>query len=174
MSFTVWFTGFSGAGKTTLSSAIYKEILKYGLPAELLDGDVIRSNFAQDLTYSKEHRNINVTRIGFLSKLLNKHGVVSVVAMISPYHVAREENKKNITNYIEVYCNCSVSHLKKRDPKGLYAKAVRGEIKNFTGISDEYEEPESPSLVVNTEYETVDESISKIIDYLKNNGFLVD
>ncbi len=172
MSFTLWFTGLSGAGKTSLSSRLYEELLKRNIPIELLDGDVIRNNFAQDLTFSKEHRNINVKRIGFLSKLLNKHGVVAIVAMISPYEEVREQNRQTIGNYIEVFVDCPLEVLEKRDPKGLYAKAKKGIIKNFTGVSDPYERPQHPDVVVNTDVQTIEESLSVILEYLKEKSFI--
>ncbi len=172
MSFTIWFTGLSGSGKTTLSTRVHEEITKRGLPAELLDGDVIRNNFSQGLTFSKKDRDINVCRLGFISHLLNKHKVVSVVAMIAPYNDARNENRKLLDHYVEVFIKCPIEVLKKRDPKGLYARALAGEIKNFTGISDPYEEPESPEVVIRSDRESIDESLANVIGYLEAKGLL--
>lgn len=172
MSFTIWFTGLSGSGKTTLSTRVHEEIVKRGMPAELLDGDVIRNNFSQGLSFSKKDRDINVRRLGFISHLLNKHEVVSVVAMIAPYNDARNENRKLLDNYVEVFINCPLDVLKKRDPKGLYARALAGEIKNFTGISDPYEEPEKPEVVAFTDKENVEESLAKVIGHLEKKGLL--
>ncbi|WP_457755920.1 adenylyl-sulfate kinase [Thermodesulfatator indicus] len=170
--FTIWFTGLSGSGKSTLSRRTYLEIKKRGLKAELLDGDIIRTNFSQELGFTKRERDINVKRIGFLSWLLNKHGIISVVAAIAPYEETRQLNRKLIPNYIEVFCNCPLEVVEKRDVKGLYAKARRGEIPNFTGISDPYEPPRNPEIEVFTDKETVAESMQKIISYLEKKGFL--
>jgi adenylylsulfate kinase len=172
VSFTLWFTGLSGAGKSSISARVYEEIIKCNLAAELLDGDIIRNNFAQDLTFSKEHRDINVRRIGFVSKLLNKHGVISIVAMISPYAEVREQNRQLIENYREVFVDCHLDVLKKRDPKGLYGKAEKGIIKNFTGISDPYELPLKPEVVVHTDHESLEESVAVVMDYLKKSNFI--
>ncbi|OAG28024.1 adenylyl-sulfate kinase [Thermodesulfatator autotrophicus] len=170
--FTIWFTGLSGSGKSTLSRRTYLEIKRRGLKAELLDGDIIRTNFSQELGFTKRERDINVKRIGFLSWLLNKHGIISVVAAIAPYEETRQLNRKLIPNYIEVFCNCPLEVVEKRDVKGLYAKARRGEIPNFTGISDPYEPPKNPEIEVFTDKETVEESMQKIISYLEEKGFI--
>ncbi len=170
--FTIWFTGISGSGKSTLSKRVYLEIKCRGLKAELLDGDIIRTNFSQELGFTKRDRDINVKRIGFLSWLLNKHGIISVVAAIAPYEETRNLNRLLIPNYIEVFCNCPVEIAEKRDPKGLYARARRGEIPNFTGISDPYEPPKSPEIVVYTAKETIEESFNRIIEYLVNQKLI--
>ena len=170
--FTIWFTGLSGSGKSTLSRRIYLEIRRRGLKAELLDGDIIRTNFSQELGFTKRERNINVKRIGFLSWLLNKHGIISVVAAIAPYKETRQINRKLIKNYIEVFCNCPLEVVEKRDVKGLYAKARKGLIPHFTGISDPYEPPSNPEIVVYTDKETVEESVNKIINFLEESKFL--
>ncbi len=170
--FTIWFTGLSGAGKSTLSRRVYLEIKRRGLKAELLDGDIIRTNFSQELGFTKRDRDINVKRIGFLSWILNKHGVVSVVAAISPYEETRQINRKLIPNYVEVFCSCPLEVVEKRDPKGLYARARKGEIPLFTGISDPYEPPKNPEIVCHTDRETIEESFLKIVGYLEQKGFI--
>ena len=170
--FTIWFTGLSGSGKSTLSRRVYLEIRRRGLKAELLDGDIIRTNFSQELGFTKKERDINVKRIGFLSWLLNKHGIISVVAAIAPYEETRQINRKLIKNYIEVFCNCPLEVVEKRDVKGLYAKAKKGLIPHFTGISDPYEPPSDPEIVVYTDKETVEESVNKIISFLEENELL--
>ncbi|WP_084677727.1 adenylyl-sulfate kinase [Thermodesulfatator atlanticus] len=170
--FTIWFTGLSGSGKSTLSRRTYLEIKRRGLKAELLDGDIIRTNFSQELGFTKRERDINVKRIGFLSWMLNKNGIISVVAAIAPYADTRKLNRELIPNYIEVYCNCPLEVVEARDVKGLYARARRGEIPNFTGISDPYEPPRNPEIVVHTDKETVEESMAKIIGYLEEKGFI--
>ncbi len=172
MSFTLWFTGLSGSGKTTLSRGIYLELKCRGIKAELLDGDIIRTNFSQELGFTRRDRDINVRRIGFVSYLLSKNGIVSVVAAIAPYAKARGQNRRLIGEYIEVFCNCPLSVAEKRDVKGLYARARAGEISSFTGISDPYEKPQAPELVVDTDTETVEESLIKIISTLEDRGLV--
>ncbi len=170
--FTIWFTGLSGAGKSTLSRRTYLELRRRGLKAELLDGDIIRTNFSQELGFTKRERDINVKRIGFLSWLLNKHGIISVVAAIAPYEETRRLNRQLIEHYIEVFCHCPLEVVEKRDPKGLYARARRGEIPHFTGVSDPYEPPRAPEITCHTHQETVEESFSKIISYLERKGLV--
>jgi len=167
MSFTLWFTGISGAGKTTLSRSIYRELKSRDLKVEILDGDIIRTNFGQELGFTKKDRDINVRRIGFVSYLLNKNGVVSIVAAIAPYAETREINRRLIKRYLEVYCRCPLEVAERRDQKGLYIKARAGEILNFTGISDPYEEPEAPEILVNTDLETIEASVAQIIASLE-------
>jgi adenylylsulfate kinase len=173
MSFTIWFTGLSGAGKSTLARHIYQKLKRNGFKAELLDGDLVRDVFAHDLGFSKRDRDIHVRRLGFLSHLLNKHEVVSVVAAIAPYAETRERNRQLIGRYVEVYCNCPLEVAEKRDVKGLYALARLGQIQNFTGISDPYEEPRSSEVVVYTDRETVAESMAKIVRYLESHDYLL-
>jgi len=169
MGFTVWFTGLSGAGKTTLSQAVYYEIRRRGLKAELLDGDIIRSIFSQELSFSKHDRDINVRRIGFVSHLLNKNGVNCVVAAIAPYADTRDQNRRLIDKYIEVFCDSSLDVVIKRDVKGLYKKALAGQIEHFTGVSDPYELPKAPEMHLHTDGETVEESYSAIIRWLEEH-----
>ncbi len=170
--FTLWFTGLSGAGKSTNSYTVYMELKKRSLKVELLDGDIIRTNFSKGLGFTKQDRDINIRRIGFISYLLNKNDIISVVAAIAPYREAREQNRELLGNYIEIFCDCPLDILVKRDPKGLYAKAKSGEISNFTGISDPYEEPEKPEITLKTGKEKEEKSFEKVISYLESNGYV--
>ncbi|TVM14367.1 adenylyl-sulfate kinase [Oceanidesulfovibrio indonesiensis] len=172
MSYTIWFSGLSGSGKTTLSRNTFISLKSAGLKVELIDGDIVRSNFSQELSFTKRDRDINVKRIGFLSHLLNKHGVVSVVAAISPYADTRAMNRRLIDNYIEVFCDCPLDVVAARDPKGLYKRALAGEIQNFTGVSDPYEPPEAPEIHVRTDRETIAQSTDKVESYLIKHGIL--
>ncbi len=165
--FTLWFTGLSGSGKTTLSGKIEEILLERGMKVELLDGDVVRTNLSKGLGFSKEDRDTNIRRIGFVCNLLTRNDVVAIAAAISPYRGIRDENRKLIGSYIEVFCKCPLDVLKKRDPKGLYKKVAAGEIKGFTGIDDPYEEPLDPEVLVKTDKETADESVAKIIKTLE-------
>jgi adenylylsulfate kinase len=168
--FTLWFTGLSGAGKSTLARKVEEVLLERGMKVEVLDGDIIRTNFSKGLGYSKEDRDINIRRIGFVCHLLTRNDVVAIAAAIAPYDEIRKENRKLIGNYFEVYCKCPLEELKRRDVKGLYAKALSGEIKNFTGVSDPYEEPLDAEVVVQTDVESEDESTAKIIKTLEIMG----
>lgn len=170
--FTLWFTGLSGAGKSTISYRVYMELKRRSLKAELLDGDIIRINFSQGLGFSKRDRDINIRRIGFVSYLLNKNDILSIVAAISPYREVREQNRRLLGNYIEVFCDCPLETLEQRDTKGLYRKAKAGEIANFTGISDPYERPEHPEIVLKTGEETEEESFQKVLSYLESHGYI--
>ncbi|WP_291495688.1 adenylyl-sulfate kinase [Desulfocurvus sp.] len=170
MSFTLWFTGLSGAGKTTLSRCVYLELRRRGLAAELLDGDIIRTNFSSELGFSRRDRDVNVRRIGFVSHLLNRHGVVSVVAAIAPYALARAQNRELLENYVEVFVNCPLEVTERRDVKGLYARARAGQISNFTGVSDPYEEPRTPEVTCFTDREDVATSVGRVLEYLQDKG----
>lgn len=172
MSFTIWFTGLSGAGKSTLSRQVYLEIRRRNLAAELLDGDLIRTNFSSELGFSRRDRDVNVRRIGFVSHLLNKNGVVSVVAAIAPYAKARDQNRALLGRYVEVHVDCPLEVTESRDVKGLYARARRGEIKNFTGISDPYEAPAAPEVVCHTDRENVTQSVRKVLAHLERTGLI--
>jgi adenylylsulfate kinase len=172
---TVWFTGLSGAGKSTLAEAIGAGLRERGLAVEILDGDVVRENLSKGLGFSKEDRDTNIRRIGFVADLLTRNGVIVLVAAISPYREVRDEVRATISRngeFIEVYARCSLDELTRRDVKGLYARALRGEIANFTGVSDPYEAPLSPEIVVDTERESVDESTQRLIALLEERGFL--
>lgn len=170
--FTVWFTGLSGSGKSTISTLLVEKLKSRGRNVELLDGDVVRTNLSQGLTFSKEDRDINIRRIGFVANLLTRNGVAVICAAISPYKNVRDENRKLIGNFIEVYVKASVETCKERDVKGLYKKALAGEIKEFTGVSDPYEPPDHPEVICDTEKETVEESTQKIINSLEEMGYL--
>lgn len=170
--FTIWLTGLSGAGKTTIANGLEHELLARGKRVEVLDGDVIRINLSKGLDYSKEDRDTNIRRIGFVSNLLTRNGVATVVAAISPYRDIRDEVRHDIHDFVEVFVNCPLEVLVARDPKGLYAKALTGEIPSFTGISDPYEEPIDPEVTVHTDRETIDESVGKIICKLVQMGYL--
>ena len=170
--FTLWFTGLSGSGKSTNCYRVYVELRSRGLSVELLDGDIIRTNFSQGLGFSQRDRDINVKRIGFVSYLLNKNGIHTIVAAISPYRETRRINRALLSNYIEVFCDCPLETLHARDPKGLYAKAMAGEIANFTGVSDPYEPPEAPEIVLQTGAESEDVSFHKVMDFLESNAYV--
>jgi adenylyl-sulfate kinase len=173
--FTVWFTGMSGAGKSTLSQALIarlREVSKDGVKVELLDGDIVRTNLSKGLGFSQEDRDTNIRRIGFVSELLSRNGVIAVVAAISPYRDTREEVKRRIANFVEVFVDCPMEVLVARDVKGLYSRALSGEVGHFTGISDPYEPPLSPCVVVHSERESVDESLNKIWRELERRGFI--
>lgn len=170
--FTLWFTGLSGAGKSTLSSVIFQELKKRDIKVELLDGDEVRTNLSKGLTFSKEDRDINVKRIGYVCHLLTRNDVWAISAAISPYRSIRDEVRKMVGNFIEIYVECSIEKLAERDVKGLYKKALAGEIKNFTGVSDPYEAPLNPEITVSSEKETVAESVQKIMSYLENHHYI--
>jgi adenylylsulfate kinase len=169
---TVWFTGLPCSGKTTLALKLSAELKKRGILAEDLDGDVTRKYLSKGLGFSKEDRDENIRRVGFVCSLLTKHGAVVTAAFVSPYRSIRDENRKLIGNFVEVYVKCSVEKCMERDVKGMYKKAIAGEIKNFTGVSDPFEEPEKPELVVETDKESEAESLKKIIEKLEELGYL--
>ncbi len=170
MSFTLWFTGLSGSGKTTLSRLVHREVLRRAVSAELLDGDIVRANISQELGFTRPEREINLHRIGFIAHLLNRHGGVCIVAAIAPYQESRLRNRRLISNYIEVYCCCPLEVAEQRDVKGLYARARRGEIPHFTGISDPYDLPAAPELLLPTHELTIEQSVQRIMGYLVANG----
>jgi len=169
---TVWFTGLSGAGKTTLARAVYDELKKRGHRVEILDGDVVRQYLTKGLGFSKEDRDENIRRIGFVAHLLTRNGVIVLVAAISPYRATREEVRRKIGDFIEVYVNAPLEVCEKRDVKGLYKKARAGEIKNFTGIDDPYEPPLNPEVECRTDLEEVEESVAKVLGKLEELGYL--
>jgi adenylyl-sulfate kinase len=170
--FTLWFTGLSGAGKSTLAEALAPVLQERGKKVEILDGDIVRTNLSKGLGFSKEDRDTNILRIGFVAHLLSRNGVAVITAAISPYAEIRDQNRALIGDFVEVYAKCSIEELTRRDVKGLYEKALRGEIANFTGISDPYEAPQNPEVVVDTETETIEESMAKILGYLEAQGYI--
>ena len=169
----VWFTGFSGAGKSTIANALTKELNNKGYDLEVLDGDEIRENLTKGLGFSKEDRDTNIRRIGFVAKLLVRHGVVVLVPVISPYRAIREEMREQIGDFVEVFVNAPIEVCEKRDVKGLYKKVRDGEIKQFTGISDPYEPPLNPEIECRTDLEELDESVAKIMNKLIDFGYLM-
>ncbi|HEU0183755.1 MAG TPA: adenylyl-sulfate kinase [Blastocatellia bacterium] len=169
--FTLWFTGLSGAGKTTLTNALVPQLRARGARVEVLDGDEVRTNLSKGLGFSKEDRDTNIRRIGYVSRLLARNGVGVIAAAISPYREIRDEVRGFIEGdgavFLEVFVKASLETLVERDVKGLYKKALAGEIKQFTGVSDPYEEPLRPDLVIETDRETVEESAAKILAELE-------
>jgi adenylylsulfate kinase len=174
--FTLWMTGLSGAGKTTLTNALVKELHERGVSIEVLDGDEVRTNLSKGLGFSKEDRDTNVRRIGYVSRLLSRNGVGVITAAISPYRSIRDEIRKATeadgAAFVEVYVKCPIAVLAERDVKGLYKKALAGEIKEFTGVSDPYEEPLAPAVIVYTDRETVSQSARRILRELEQRGLL--
>lgn len=170
--FTLWFTGLPGSGKSTLAERVSSTLLERGMKLEVLDGDVVRTNLSKGLGYSKDDRDTNIRRIGFVCHLLTRNDVVAIAAAISPYQEIRDENRRLIGRFVEVYCKCDLETLKRRDPKGLYEKALRGEIAHFTGVSDPYEPPDDPEVVCDTACEDVETSAGKIIRKLEEMGYI--
>ncbi len=170
--FTVWFTGLSGAGKSTLSEMLLHELRRRDLRTELLDGDVVRTNLSRGLGFSKEDRDTNILRIGFVANLLTRNGVAVITSAISPYREARNQCRAMIREFVEVYVHASIEECARRDVKGLYQKAMAGEIKGFTGIDDPYEPPQSPEIYVDTMIQSPDESLQLILDKLEDMGYI--
>ena len=168
----VWFTGFSGAGKSTIAEALTKKLKTEGYQLEVLDGDEIRENLTKDLGFSKEDRDTNLRRIGFVAKLLARNGVLVLVPVISPYRAIREEMRANIDHFVEVFVNAPLSVCEERDVKGLYKKVRAGEIKQFTGIDDPYEPPNNPEVECRTDLEELSESVDKIFHKIKEFGYI--
>lgn len=169
---TIWFTGLSGSGKSTIARALEAELRQRGCQLEVLDGDIVRTNLTKGLGFSKEDRDENIRRIGFVAHLLTRNGVVVLVSAISPYREAREDVRDRIGDFVEVYVDAPLSVCEDRDVKGLYKKARSGEIKQFTGISDPYEAPLNPEVQCHTDRQTVDESVAQVIDQLEALGYL--
>jgi adenylyl-sulfate kinase len=168
----LWFTGLSGAGKSTISELVAQRLRDLGRNVELLDGDVVRTNLSQGLTFSKEDRDINVRRIGFVCELLSRNGVAAVVAAISPYRDVRTELRSRLPNFFEVFVDCPLDVLSARDVKGLYKKAMAGEITQFTGVSDPYEPPLNPDLLIRSDQEKVSESVERVWAMLKSRNLV--
>lgn len=171
--FTVWFTGLSGAGKTTIADAIEPILRERGITKlEKLDGDVVRTHLSKGLGFSKEDRDTNIRRIGWVAEVLTRNGVCVLASAISPYREIRDEVRANVGNFVEVYVHCSIEELTRRDVKGLYEKALKGEIANFTGVSDPYEAPLNPDVTVDSEAEDLEESVAKVLARLEALGYL--
>jgi len=170
--FTLWFTGLSGAGKSTVSEIVAKRLREHDSRVEVLDGDVVRTNLSKGLGFSKEDRDTNIRRIGFVCELLSRNGVGAIAAAISPYRAIRDGVRARIPNFIEVYAHCPLEVLVKRDVKGLYKKALAGEIGQFTGVSDPYEPPLNPEVVIDSSRETPEESAQKVWSKLEELGLI--
>jgi adenylylsulfate kinase len=164
--FTIWFTGLSGSGKSTLSEAVIKRFQQHGRNVEVLDGDVVRTHLSKGLGFSREDRDTNIKRIAFVCSLLSRNGVICISAAISPYREAREWARQEIGNFVEVYVKCPIEVCRQRDVKGLYKLVDEGKIRNFTGVDDPYEEPLNPELIVETDKETLEESVEHIFHKL--------
>jgi adenylyl-sulfate kinase len=170
--FTLWLTGLSGSGKTTIAKVIEQELRRRELKVERLDGDIVRQSLTRDLGFSKEDRDKNIERVTFVAKLLTRNGVGVLCAFISPYRERRAKSRREIGEFIEVYVECPLEVCAGRDVKGMYSKAFAGEIQNFTGVSDPYEAPQNPEITCHTDGETPDESAAKVISYLEEHGYI--
>jgi len=170
--FTVWITGLSGSGKTTLGEALVAELRASGRRVELLDGDALRATLSKGLGFSKQDRDEHIRRLGFVAELLMRNGVAVVVAAISPYRATRDEMRRRLVDFVEVYTRCSLDELQRRDTKGLYARARSGELPNFTGVSDPYEEPVAPEIVIDTEQRSPDVSLALLLEKLESLSYV--
>jgi adenylyl-sulfate kinase len=173
--FTIWFTGLSGAGKSTIAEMLFHELQARGMKSEILDGDEVRKNLSSGLTFSKEDRDLNIARIGYVANLLTRNGVATICCPISPYKEARDKNRELIGEFVEVYVHATLEELAEhRDPKGLYKKALAGEIEHFTGVDDPYEVPENPELRIDTMVEDPEGSLQHVLDALHDRGYIDD
>lgn len=170
--FTVWFTGLSGSGKSTIAERVALRLERKGIPVEILDGDVVRTHLSKGLGFTREDRDENIKRVGFVCQLLTRHGVAAIASVISPYREAREFNRQKIRDFVEVYTRCPVEVCAERDVKGLYQKAQSGEIKGFTGVDDPYEPPLNAEVTCKTDVESVEESVEKVLKKLQELGYL--
>ena len=170
--FTLWFTGLPCSGKTAVADKVAEALRELGLRVERLDGDIVRQSLTRDLGFSKEDRNENIRRVTFVAKLLTRNGVAVLTSFISPYREIREHARQEIGSFVEVYVKCPVEVCMERDVKGMYEKAIKGEIKEFTGISDPYEEPLNPEILLESDKETLEESTDKVIQRLNDLGYL--
>ena len=169
---TVWLTGMSGAGKTALAIPLEEKLRQRGLKVERLDGDIVRESLTRDLGFSKEDRDMNIERVTFVAKLLTRNGVAVLCSFISPYRAVRARVQEEVGNFVEVYCYAPLETLIERDVKGWYKKALAGEVKDFTGISAPYEEPEDPDVTIDSSTETIEESLDKILSTLERLGYV--
>jgi adenylylsulfate kinase len=176
--FTLWFTGLSGSGKSTLTHRLENEFRRRGYKVELLDGDVVRTNLSRGLSFSKEDRDTNVRRIGFVCDLLSRNGVIAISAAISPYQSVRDECRALVEShaaaFVEVYAKCSMDELVARDTKGLYKKALAGELPNFTGVTDPYEEPANPDLLIETDKTSIEDATQLVLRHLEERGLIAE
>jgi len=169
---TLWFTGLPCSGKSAIADIVAEKLKAQGLRAERLDGDIVRQDLTRDLGFSKEDRDENIRRVTFVAKLLARNGVAVLVSFISPYREMRDRARQQIQNFVEIYVKCPVEVCAKRDVKGMYQKAMRGEIKEFTGVSDPYEEPLRPEIFLETDKETLEQSVEKTMAKIKELGYL--
>lgn len=170
--FTVWFTGLSGSGKSTIAELLCAELEQRGVRWELLDGDVVRTHLSKGLGFSQEDRDTNILRIGWVAERLTYHGVAVVCSAISPYRAIRDEVRKHVGQFVEVFVDCSLEECIRRDRKGLYAKALTGEIPNFTGVSDPYEQPENPEVILHTDRDSPEDCLRQLLAGLEELGYL--
>ena len=170
--FTVWFTGLPCSGKSAVANRVAAILRERGLKVERLDGDIVRQSLTRDLGFSREDRNENIRRVTFVAKLLTRNGVAVLTSFISPYREVRASARKEIGNFIEAYVKCPIEVCMERDVKGMYKKAIKGEIKEFTGVSDPYEEPLNPEILLETDKETVEESAAKVLQTLNDLGYI--
>jgi len=170
--FTLWFTGLPCSGKSAVADKVAEILKARGMRAERLDGDIVRQDLTRDLGFSRKDRDENIRRVTFVAKLLTRNGVAVLTSFISPYREVRARSRQEIGDFIEVYAKCSLEECMRRDVKGMYKKAIRGEIKEFTGISDPYEEPENPEILLQTDKETLEESVGIVMKKLEELGYL--
>jgi adenylylsulfate kinase len=170
--FTAWFTGLPCSGKTTVADVAAERLKEKGYRVERLDGDIVRKGLTSDLGFSKEDRDENIKRVTFVAKLLTRNGVAVLATFVSPYRVRRAKSREEIGEFIEVYTRSPVDVCIERDVKGMYKKALAGEISNFTGVDDPYEEPEDPELILDTDKESIEESVRKVLDKLAELGYI--
>ena len=170
--FTAWFTGLPCCGKTTIADKVAEILKNKGYKVQRLDGDIVRKDLTKDLGFSKEDRDENIRRVSFLAKNLTKSGLIVLATFVSPYKARREKTRQEIENFVEIYVKCPIEVCKKRDVKGMYKKAIAGEIKNFTGFDDPYEKPDNPELIINSDKETIDESVEKVLEKLEELNYI--
>jgi len=170
--FTLWFTGLPCSGKSAIADRLAEVLKERGLRVERLDGDIVRQSLTRDLGFSRKDRDENIRRVTFVAKLLSRNGVAVLTSFISPYREIRDESRREIENFLEVYVKCPVDVCMKRDVKGMYKKALRGEIKEFTGVSDPYEEPLHPEILIESDKESIEESVNRVLKGVEKLGYL--